>query len=78
MQTLIEAFRTFLGGYKTYIAAASLILIAILAWINGDASALDTAFRIAEALGLGGLRAGITTTLKDAIVKAALAQMKAS
>lgn len=76
MQAIVERFRTFLGGYKTYIAAASLLLIAILGFINGELTAIKAAELMAEALGLGGLRAGIKTALESLIAKAAVQELK--
>lgn len=56
----MESIRTLLQGKKTYLVAALLILTALLGFIDG-ASLADTIDQILIALGLGSLRAGVTT-----------------
>ncbi len=49
----------FLSGKRTYIAAAGLFLLGVFDVVNGDTPA--GVQKIVEAMGLAGLRAGIST-----------------
>lgn len=56
---MIKAFQSFLGGYKTYIAAIGILITAIIEFTNdGDIAKLIT--RIFEALAAAGIRAALT------------------
>ena len=52
----MDQARSFLSGYKTYIAAVILALTAVVGFIDNELTAIDAAFRIAEALGIAGFR----------------------
>lgn len=51
----------FLSGYKTYIVAAALIVHAITGFVTGEMPQQEAVTLILEALGLGGLRAGVAS-----------------
>lgn len=67
---IAEKFRTFLEGKKTYLTAAIALLIAVLGFATGETSLIDTLDMVLIALGLGSLRAGVTTEAKRAAIAA--------
>jgi hypothetical protein len=49
-----------LSGYKTYIVAGLLLAHAVTGYVTGEMPQGDAVTLILEALGLGGLRAGVS------------------
>ena len=48
-----------LKGYKTYIAAAGMVLLAVAAYVGGDATAEASIKSVLEALAFAFVRAGV-------------------
>ena len=48
-----------LKGYKTYIAAAGMVLLAVAAYVGGDATAEASIKAVLEALAFAFVRAGV-------------------
>ena len=60
----MERLRLALQGKKTYLVAALLVLSAILEWVSGGGgfvAMFEMVDKVLLALGLGTLRAGVTT-----------------
>ncbi|MEM6266187.1 MAG: hypothetical protein AAF707_01585 [Pseudomonadota bacterium] len=66
MEFITEKFRTSFEGQKTYLTAMLALLIAVLGLATGETSLIDTLDMVLIALGLGSLRAGVTTEAKRA------------
>lgn len=49
----------FLKGYRTYVAAAVVVVSAVAAYMVGDADLVGTITTIATGVGLGSLRAAV-------------------
>lgn len=64
MTNLIEQFRAFLAGAKTYITAAAAVLTALAAFAVGEIDLVGLVTAVFAALGLASLRAGVTTEVK--------------
>jgi hypothetical protein len=56
---MIDQFRTFLQGKKTYLVAATGVLTALIGFADGSAGLLATVGGILAAIGFGSLRAAI-------------------
>lgn len=61
---MMERFRTFLAGYKTYLTAASAVLLALVGYASGEIGVVELFEAFVAAAGLASLRAGITTEAK--------------
>ena len=64
MTNLIEQFRTFLAGAKTYLTSIAAVLTALAAFAVGEVDIVGLVTAIFAALGLASLRAGVTTEAK--------------
>lgn len=55
-----KKLRAWLGGKKSYLVAASMIIAALLAWINGEISNITLVQRLLEGCTIAAVRAAIT------------------
>lgn len=64
---IIERFRTFLAGFKTYLTAAASVIATLLGFATEQLDVVGLIAGLLAAFGLASLRAGVTNDVKKVV-----------